>query len=178
MANRAVQQDVFYITQSQFSLNLIDWYYEGQSISLCVNRNGIKKDYNDVTILHIDELDYGVIKLKTQDQKILNINSNDIVSIGFHDRREDNLSNVSCDNFLYATRTINGFSFDLKNWYYEGQIVDLKDNKKEFYNATIMVVNTLDDTPFIRIKVDNRTFSISIDDITSISYIDRRRKRA
>ncbi|ADL36547.1 hypothetical protein bpr_IV183 (plasmid) [Butyrivibrio proteoclasticus B316] len=67
-----------------------------------------------------------------------------------------------------ATKTIAAFSINLSDWYYEGQIVDIKDRSAGYLqNALIQSINE-DERTFI-VTANDRSYTLSMLKIEDIS---------
>ncbi len=75
---------------------------------------------------------------------------------------------------IIATRTTTAFTINLQDWYYEGQIVDIIDDKLgSLKNVLIESINEINQT-FI-ISADGKRYNVSMTSINAISTVNRRK---
>jgi len=156
-------KDYLYIEKKarRFSLDLENWFAEGQTISVRFNKGNESLFILDAQVKTI--YDNGHIILN-QAQKMFDIFYDDITYIQMIDRRNDNKQNNICltlPNF-FVFNDIYAFSLNAKDWYYEGQFVDIVTDKEVYKNVRICSVRS------DNISVDN---SISIKEKDSLIYI-------
>ncbi len=77
-------------------------------------------------------------------------------------------------NNIVATKTIAAFSINFSDWFYEGQIVDIKDKGSGILkNALIISINE-DKRTFI-VSLNGKHYTISMLKVEDITSVNRRR---
>ena len=170
-------KDCLYIEKKsrRFTLDLINWYAEGQTISVRFNKKNESISITDAQIVSIS--DNGHIILK-QSQNIIDIFYNDITCIRFVDRRNENIpfsTELTIPNF-YIFDDIYAFSMNGEDWYYEGQYVDIVTDKVFYTDVKISTIHSddLSKDKTICIKVADSLIYIPISKIVDMSFKDRR----
>ncbi len=77
-------------------------------------------------------------------------------------------------NNIVATKTIAAFSINFSDWFYEGQIVDIKDKDAGFLKSAIIENINEDKHTFVALFNGNQ-YTLSMLDVEDITYVNRRR---
>ncbi len=169
--------DYLYIEKKarRFTLDLENWFAEGQTISVKFNKDDESLSILEAQIVSINDNGHIIMK---QSHKTFEISYNDIIGIRMIDRRNDNMQNtvyLTLPNF-FIFNDIYAFSLNGKDWYYEGQYVDIVTDKEFYTDVKICSVHSDDisNGKTICVKVADSLIYIPVCSIEDMSFKDRR----
>ena len=159
----------------RFTLDLENWFAEGQTISVRFNKDDESLSVLDVQIQSINDNGHIIMK---QSQKTFEVFYNDITGIRMTDRRNDNMQStvyLTLPNF-FIFNDIYAFSLNSEDWYYEGQYVDIVTDKEFYTDVKICSIHSdgISDDKMICVKIADSLIYIPVSSIEDISFKDRR----